>query len=133
MKNLKTLLFIFLTLSLFSCTQKSPEKLLVGNWKFSNILYEIEISPENKPIIESNLEALRQSFSIDYYTDKKYHSHSIKDEKGTWKLNSADSVLVHTDADGEQRYKVLKLTDDSLFVKTTLQGQTLTIQFVRGK
>ena len=120
-------------LLLMACKNHTPQQLLVGNWQFNNILYQQEISPENKPLIEANIASLRQSFSLEYHADNTYHSHSIKDEIGKWKLNEAGTALTHTDNDGEQHYQVVQLTSDSLSLKTTLQAQTLTLQFIRKK
>jgi hypothetical protein len=119
--------------SCFFGPAKSPEDLMVGCWQFNNVIYESEISPETKPIIEAQIAALRQTFSVDYMENNTYHSHSFKDEKGKWQLSEDGKLLVHFFKEGEQKYKVLKLTNDSLHLKTTLQDQTLTLQFVRKK
>lgn len=132
MRNI-ILLIVFATLWLMACNSTSPVSLMVGTWKFNNIQYDKEISPETKPIIDAQIAALRETFSVDYLADSTYHSHSFKDEKGKWKLNADGTELTHTDADGDQKYQVIKLTKDSLFLKTTLQTQTLTLQFVRKK
>lgn len=128
-------IFVFLSLLflLFACRHSNQNSLLIGSWKFHNIQYDKELSPETKPLIEAQIAALRETFSVDYLSDSSYHSHSFKDEKGRWKLNADATELTHIDDDGEQKYQVLKLTHDSLFLKTTLQSQTLTLQFVRKK
>jgi hypothetical protein len=113
-----------------SCKQQSPDELMVRTWKLSNIKYEREISEDVKPIIEAQIETLRQTFRLEYKADKTYHSHSVKDETGKWQINSDSMLLKHIDNEGEQVYKIMLISKDSLHLKTTLQTETITLQLI---
>jgi|GEM_PF-4251258 hypothetical protein len=123
--------FIAMVLLFDSCKQQqSPDELIVKTWKLSNIKYEREISEDVKPIIEAQIQALRETFRLEYKADKTYHSHSVKDETGKWQLNADSMLLKHIDSNYTQTYKIELITNDSLHLKTTLQTETITLQLI---
>lgn len=124
------------TLLFFACNQKENKELLVGNWQFNNIKYEKEISPELQPMIDAQIASLRQSYSVTFRADGTYRSSSLKEtktENGTWTLSDDGKLLENKTENGTQAYQVIKLNEDTLFLKSTVQSETLTLQFTRNK
>lgn len=127
-------LLLLLTLLLFSCSNEQPGYLILGTWKLDNIKYERPISDEVKPMIEAHIQTLRETFRVEYKPDSSYHAHSFKDVHGKWELSVDGKKLRHFPNDNESElYEVIKLSKDSLHLRTTIKEEVLTLQFIPSK
>jgi len=91
----------------------NPEN-IIGKWRFSQLIYKDEISPNYNPCDETGMLRFKPGTSLTEY-DSHYPCDTIPFYK-TYTLNNREFSII--DADNvEYRGTLLKLTQDSLIMK----------------
>lgn len=107
MKHFPSFLISLILLCTFGCGNKhqsteSNHIKLVGRW----LLVEYD-----------GVEPLKLNDTVCFYTDESYYRNL--DESGQWTYNfiNSDSLIIYNRGFGEQRFRILKLSDDSLILQ----------------
>jgi len=95
--------------------------MLVKKWKLESLKYTKEIPPDMQPQIQKYIDKIKDSFSLTYEANGKYHSQVAEQTiNGTWKLNWNGSVITSTtDAGEKNEYDIIKLTDSEFSFRAT--------------
>jgi len=112
--------FVLCALLVFTgCKDKSA--MLVKQWKLESLKYTKEIPKDMQPQIQKYIDRIKDSFTLTYEANGKYHSHmGGENTNGTWKLNwNGSSITSITDAGQRNEYDIIRLTDNEFSFRAT--------------
>jgi len=122
MKNIKLLLIGLLVITSFTACKKSPEKLLIGKWKLSEV-------------IMPNLtdEAVKQEYyakvTFEFMENGNYDIAGFKEggDQGKWELSEDGKSITSISSDGKKDVSTIaELTADKLIMTQADTKMTLT-------
>lgn len=145
MKRLFSLVAVIAVVGLFFACQKSPEKKIVGTWKFDQAVMEKQMEEDMKKGMEENMKNVPDSMkemmskqmessmqqakemikSITFVFDEKNFTFKSPsgEQKGTWTYDDATKTITNKDDKGkEEKITVKELTEDKM-VLLTKQGE----------
>lgn len=120
---MRNLMIILVLLNAWSCSEPN-KNLIVGNWQ------AIALQEEGQPV-EADIQVVR--FHFDDNHQYQFHGTLNYEEAGTYYLNS--KYLYTTDtlnqATTEKAVEIMRLTDDSLFIKMNESGRERVLKLVK--